>query len=65
MANTCDGCKYQGRVFEHLAGFQDVAVWRNCTYPVPFYVTPQAVPQRSWECKVREEIDAGKLGATE
>lgn len=53
--STCDGCKYQGRVFEHLAGFRNIPVWRDCMYPVPFYITPQVVPQVNRACKVREE----------
>ncbi len=41
---TCVDCKYLGIVFDHLKDHQNINEWRNCEYPLPFNVTPQAIP---------------------
>ena len=57
MIMLCDGCIYRGRNFEHLSGHSEIETWLSCTYPTPYWVTPQAmpdVPLKNNICKTRK-----------
>ena len=51
MKNLCDGCIYKGNPLEHLAGHEGVEVWTACHCPVPYWVTPRAVPNAEHNAK--------------
>ena len=40
----CIKCKHLGVIFDHLKGYDGIDEWRNCEYPLPYHVTPRAIP---------------------
>jgi hypothetical protein len=53
---TCEGCEYLGRVFDHLANYQDTKEWRECKYPLPYFATPKSVSmEHEHKCEAKRD----------
>lgn len=66
--NSCKRCRHIGKVFEHLKGFDEVAEWRACKYPLPWHVSARAVPMvkdAGNECEAFQEKEAPSAPAKE
>jgi len=63
MTKECRNCKYLGREFKHIKGYNNVEEWRDCTFPKPWHLTSVAVPmvkEAGKDCKCFEAISTNK-----
>lgn len=52
---TCDDCQYLGKEFVYLRDYKGIKNWMDCIYPLPYYVTPVAIPKDAeHNCKVKK-----------